>query len=73
MADKPDKEILDAWYNDPANWKLWVFYYNPKDKRILPPKRSRLGWTINFANPYSVMVLIGALVLIALIERYTIL
>ncbi|TCN53922.1 DUF5808 domain-containing protein [Flavobacterium circumlabens] len=27
------------------------FYYNPKDKRLFPPKRiKQLGWTINFAN-----------------------
>jgi uncharacterized membrane protein len=51
---KPDKETLEAWHNDPANWRMGVFYYNKKDKRIFPPKRlAIMGWTINFANPYS--------------------
>ena len=45
-----------------AHWILWIFYYNPDDKRLLPPKRIPwMGWTVNFANPYSIalsMVLI---------------
>jgi uncharacterized membrane protein len=62
--ENPDQEILNAWHDDPANWKAGIFYYNPKDKRILPPKRIEgMGWTVNFANPYSIMVLLGILVL----------
>ena len=45
--------------NDPSHWVLGIFYYNKADKRILVPKRLFwMGWTINFANPYSVIVLI---------------
>ena len=51
---KPSKETIDAWHKDPANWKLGIFYFNREDKRIFPPKRiAMLGWTINFANPFS--------------------
>jgi uncharacterized membrane protein len=55
-----NKEIFDQWHNDPSNWRFGVFYYNKKDKRLFPPKRLRgFGWTINFANPYSYLTLLG--------------
>jgi uncharacterized membrane protein len=54
LTEKPSQETLEAWYDDPSNWKLGVFYYNKQDKRIFPPKRVRgMGWTVNFANPNS--------------------
>ena len=61
--EKPNKETLDRWHDDPANWKWGVFYYNEKDKRIFPPKRLKvLGWTVNFANPYSYLALLAILI-----------
>lgn len=55
--------------NDPNNWKWGIFYFNRNDKRIFPPKRSRmLGWTINFANPYSVLAFIAILVGVVYID-----
>ncbi|MGZ3904957.1 MAG: DUF5808 domain-containing protein [Bacteroidia bacterium] len=54
--------------NDPSKWKFGVFYFNKDDKRIFPPKRNPyLGWTINFANPYSILVVGLILFLIVLI------
>jgi uncharacterized membrane protein len=39
------------WHEDGANWKWGIFYFNPEDPRILPPKRiKQLGWTVNFAR-----------------------
>jgi uncharacterized membrane protein len=74
MEEKPSRETLDQWHNDPANWRMGFFYYNKKDKRIFPPKRTYLGWTINFANPYSIlaMVVLVAVLIIAqrLLVRY---
>ncbi len=62
--NKPSQETLNQWHKDPNNWKLGMFYFNKKDKRIFPPKRvSMLGWTVNFANPISVMVFFGAIAL----------
>ena len=59
LKEKPSAEILQQWHNDPSNWKLGVLYFNKEDKRIFPPKRiNGLGWTINFANPYSVLALL---------------
>ncbi len=68
---KPDKETLDQWYGDPSNWRLGVFYYNKKDKRIFPPKRIQgFGWTVNFANPYSYLALVGIIIVIVIIGKY---
>lgn len=52
-----EQKKYEDWHNDPRNWKLGVFYYNKEDKRLLPPKRNKmLGWTINFANPVSILL-----------------
>ena len=73
--DKPGKEQRDAWHADPKNWKWGDFYYNPEDRRLFPPKRNKwAGWTVNFANPYSVFVsvilIISILVTIILLMNY---
>ncbi len=53
---------------DPDNWKWGVFYFNKNDKRIFPPKRQKMmGWTINFANPISIMVFVAFIVLMTVI------
>jgi uncharacterized membrane protein len=68
---KPTKEILKAWHNDPKNWKLGVIYFNKLDRRILVPKRiSGMGWTTNFANPISILIIVGVIALIALVSKY---
>lgn len=55
---------------DPSYYKMGIFYYNKNDKRIFPPKRNpALGWTINFANPYSVLAFVGAVLLVFLIGQ----
>jgi len=57
--NNPTQETLDQWHNDPSNWKLGIFYYNKQDNRLLPPKRiKQLGWTVNFANPMSILAVI---------------
>jgi len=59
LDNKPSQETKDKWHSDPNNWKLGVFYFNKEDNRIFPPKRiSGMGWTINFANPKSVLALV---------------
>jgi uncharacterized membrane protein len=60
-----NKETYDQWHDDPSNWRLGIFYYNKKDKRLFPPKRLRgFGWTVNFANPYSYLLFLGIIILI---------
>ena len=66
--DKPSKETLEQWSKDPDNWIWGMFYYNPKDKRIFPPKKiAWMGFTTNFANTKSVLALIGVLLFAALV------
>jgi uncharacterized membrane protein len=72
---QPTKEKPNVWHNDPANWKWGLFYYNKNDKRIFPPKRiAALGWTVNFANPYSILVMLGIiffiLAFVTIIKRW---
>ena len=70
MTNKPTQEQYDAWTDDPANWKFRILYFNKDDKRILPPKRKRqFGWTINFANPISILAFVGLMVAVILVLR----
>ena len=58
MRQKLDKEILFSMNNNPINWK-GMFYVNPKDPRILVPKKiPSLGWTLNFGKPVSYVIII---------------
>ena len=70
-SEKPSPETLQQWHDDPNNWVWGVFYYNPADKRLLPPKRiAAMGWTVNFANPVSWLGFLGFLVVIIVLFRY---
>jgi uncharacterized membrane protein len=67
-----DNEMENLNNNDPSHWKWGLFYYNKNDKRIFPPKRiKQLGWTINFANPFSILTFIAILVLLWIVLLYT--
>ena len=64
----PDQDTLDRWSRDPDNWFLGMFYFNPRDPRLMPPKRiAALGWTVNFANPRSVFLSLGIILVLILI------
>lgn len=57
--------------DDDSNWKWGIFYYNKNDKRILPPKRNKsLGWTVNFANPLSILFMLLIIILIIVLSKY---
>ena len=58
MKTKLEKAILDSISKNPNNWR-GVFYFNSKDPRILVPKQHpMMGWTLNYASPYSYIGLI---------------
>ena len=65
--NKLTQETKDKWQNDPTNFVMGIFYYNKQDNRIFPAKISGLGWTTNFANPKSVLALLGVIVALVLI------
>lgn len=57
-------------HQDPNNWKFGFFYFNPKDKRVWVFKRiPYMGLTINFANPYSVLVILIFIVVVVLLGK----
>lgn len=47
-------------------WKAGVFYFNPSDPAIFVSKRVGIGYTMNFANKVSWIVLAGTLLIILL-------
>lgn len=56
----------ETWQAPPAGpecWRWGVFYFNPDDPDVMVPKRTGLGYTMNFARPASWAIL-GALILI---------
>jgi len=58
MKTKLEKAILDSMAKNPNNWN-GIFYYNPKDPRVLVRKiRPSMGWSFNWASPYSYVSLI---------------
>jgi len=69
--DNQRQEMFNEWHQDPSNWKWGIFYFNKNDKRIFPPKRMKyFGWTVNFANPYSVLTLVVTIIVIILMANY---
>jgi len=52
-----NNEKYKKWHKDPSNWRLGIFYFNKKDKRLFPSKGLKpMGWTINFINPRSILL-----------------
>ena len=68
----PSKEQLEAWHKDPNNWKCGgLFYYNKEDERLFPPKRvAWMGWTVNFANPKSIGLLVVVLIAVYVLINF---
>jgi uncharacterized membrane protein len=68
---KPTKENYDLWHNDSSNWKLGIFYFNREDSRLLPPKRNpMMGWTVNFANPKSWLLLFIPILIVVVVKVF---
>ena len=70
MMCKENLKMNDERQDDPGNWKFGIFYFNKNDSRILLPKRNRfMGWTLNFANPYSILAVVALVVSVIAISR----
>ncbi len=68
--ENPSKELQEKWHKDPKNWIWGIFYFNKDDNRIFPPKRFKyFGWTVNFANTTSIVVLVALVLTLILISR----
>jgi uncharacterized membrane protein len=56
---------------DPDNYKWGIFYFNPQDSRVILPKRNPyMGLTLNFANPYSYLILFFTVALCIIAGKY---
>jgi uncharacterized membrane protein len=60
MKTQLHQKQLDDMKNNPDNYKWGIFYYNTNDTRVIVPKRNaHMGWTLNFANGYSYILVIA--------------
>jgi len=65
------QELKNKWHDDPKNWKLGIFYFNKEDKRIIISKRLKLfGWTLNFANPLSYIIMIALAAIVYYLRQH---
>jgi len=62
---------LDRELNNPDNYKFRIFYYNPRDNRIIVPKLDKMrGWTLNFGNIYAYLVILLLLLIMVLASLF---
>ena len=72
MKNNLDEYENDRMRKDPFNYRWGIFYFNPKDKRILVPKYNKMmGWTLNFASIYSYLIILGLIAAICLAKKYS--
>lgn len=60
MRSQYEQNELDEMRKNPDNYKWGIFYFNPNDPRCIIPRRNiALGVSLNFANPYSYLIILG--------------
>ncbi len=60
------EELTKNAIDEKNNWYLGIIYFNPSDKRIILPKHSGWGVTLNFAHPVTVSISIFSISLLIL-------
>lgn len=69
MKKKDKNNQYNILLKDPDNWR-GLFYVCSKDPRIIVPKKNpKFGWTLNFGNVNSYLVII-AIIMIAIAAEY---
>lgn len=58
MKRKWTKEEVSAWYEETKA----ITYANPEDANLMVRKPNSLGWTLNWANPKSYLVIAAVFV-----------
>ena len=59
MKTQFEQDQIDRMRKDPEKYKWGIFYFNSKDSRLFLPKSNQwMGWTVNFANPFSYLIII---------------
>jgi uncharacterized membrane protein len=70
MKSRFNPDDLNRKEQTPEHYKWGIFYYNPADTRIIVPKRAQwMGWTLNFANLWSYVIL-GSFIVLAVVVGY---
>jgi len=71
MKNKLDQEILDSMAKNPSNWR-GILYFNRKDPRLIVQKQfPPLGWTLNFANPLTYLMVISIVLIVVVVAVIT--
>jgi uncharacterized membrane protein len=71
MKNKLDQEILDSMAKNPSNWR-GILYFNRKDPRLIVQKQfPPLGWTLNFANPLTYLLIISIVLIVVVVAVIT--
>jgi uncharacterized membrane protein len=58
--DEGEKDTVLTHRDDDKYWRGGLVYINLEDHSLMVPRRFGLGWTLNFGNPRSAMLLDGA-------------
>ena len=70
MKSQFEESEVNRKRNDPKNYKWGFFYFNPEDKRAIVPKRiPMLGWTMNFANLYTYLIILAFILFAILVNK----
>lgn len=52
-----------------SHWK-YSFYVNKNDKRVIVPKQNpMMGWTLNFGNPTTYIIIVAFIIIIYLTKQ----
>jgi uncharacterized membrane protein len=71
MKNKLAREILDSMAKNPSNWR-GILYFNRKDPRLIVQKQfPPLGWTLNFANPLTYLMIISIVLIVVVVAVIT--
>ena len=56
---------------NPENYKWGFFYFNPKDKRVILPKANPFfGWTVNFGNWQTYLLIVLLILILYLTSQF---
>ncbi len=56
---------------NPENYKWGFVYFDRSDYRVIVPKRNkRMGWTFNFASPFTYIIIFLFIALLIFVERF---
>ena len=54
---------------DQEKYKWGFLYFDPKDRRVILPKvNPTLGWTFNFGNPITYLIIVAFVLLLIFVR-----